>query len=100
MESYTRCLLRHKGTRLFIARSYDTSTRRMETSKTMKGALRFSDVSDASEWLLNAPTAPEDTDQYEYVTIRISIEEEVQYEQQYEHLRCVETGSGGSVEAH
>jgi len=66
----------------------------------MRSALRFSDVSDASEWLLNAPTAPEDTDQYEYVTIRISIEEEVQYEQQYEHLRCVETGSGGSVEAH
>jgi len=78
MESYTRCLLRHKGSRLFIARSYDTSTRRMETSKTMKGALRFADESDASEWLLNAPTAPEGTDQYEYVKIRISIEEEVE----------------------
>ncbi|MNC66757.1 hypothetical protein D3C75_1171920 [compost metagenome] len=50
----------------------------METSKTMRGALRFADKSDASEWLLNAPTAPEDTEQYEYVTIRISIEEEVE----------------------
>jgi hypothetical protein len=79
MESYTRCLLRHKGTHLFIARSYDTATRRMETSKTMKGALRFADTSDASEWLLNAPTAPQETDQYEYVTIRISIAEEDPY---------------------
>jgi len=78
MESYTRCLLRHKSTKLFISKSYDTSIRRMKATASMSDAIRFADKSNASEWLLNAPTAPTDTDQYEYVTIRISIAEEVE----------------------
>lgn len=76
METYTRCLLRHKETHLYIGRGYDHVTRRMESSKTMSGAIRFSDISNASEWILNAPMAPVDPQNYEYVTIRFELNEE------------------------
>lgn len=34
-------------------------------------ALRFTDTADASQWLLNAPIAPTDTENYKYITIEI-----------------------------
>lgn len=36
-------------------------------------AMRFVDIEDASEWLLNSVHAPEDTENYSYVTVEITI---------------------------
>lgn len=50
----------------------------MDIAKTMKSALRFEDIADASEWLLNYEFAPHDEHNYEYVTIEYQlIEKEV-----------------------
>lgn len=37
----------------------------------LESAVQFSDCADASQWLLNAPIAPRDTENYKYITIEI-----------------------------
>lgn len=75
MESYERCALRNIETKRFIGKTFDHVFNRMESTKSMKSALKFADQSDASEWLLNAPFAPKDTNNYEYVIIETELRE-------------------------
>lgn len=64
MHIKTRIILRHKSG-LYLNRRADGHT------KDIDAAIRFTDMSDASEWLLNARFAPKHTEEYEYVTIEI-----------------------------
>lgn len=72
MEVKTGCLIKHCEGK-YIGRSYDQMTKKVNMSKTMFGAMRFKDVAEASEWMLNSRFAPPDTDQYVYVEVEIVI---------------------------
>lgn len=72
MEVKTGCLIKHRdGT--YIGQSYDQMTKKVNMSKTMFGAMRFKDVAEASEWMLNSRFAPPDTERYEYEEVEIVI---------------------------
>lgn len=84
METYTRIAIRHKESRLYIGRTLEHQTGHMGMVKSMRGSIHFSDMADASEWLLNAWCAPKDTEQYEYVTIKYELTEVIGNERKAE----------------
>jgi hypothetical protein len=64
MQIKERIVLQHSNG-LYLNRRADGYVKEPDT------ALRFTDTADASQWLLNAPIAPIDTENYKYITIEI-----------------------------
>ena len=64
MQIKERIVLQHSNG-LYLNRMADGHVKEPDT------ALRFTDCADASQWLLNAPIAPRDTENYKYITIEI-----------------------------
>lgn len=67
-QSKFRVLIGLKGHDLYLNRMGDGVT------KSHDAAIRFHDIAEASEWLLNSRYAPENKEDYEYVNIKITSE--------------------------
>lgn len=88
MQIKERIILQHSSG-LYLNRRADGYV------KDEDSALRFTDHADASQWLLNAHTAPKDTENYTYVTIEIitRVKELVENERKYDSLRESKVGT-------
>ncbi|MFE4569983.1 hypothetical protein [Paenibacillus chitinolyticus] len=67
MRSKTRCVIQRKNAELYLNRRGDGLT------GDLFAAIRFPNLSEGSEWLLNGMYAPLDTENYECVEVEISI---------------------------
>lgn len=75
MQTKTACLIRRISDKQFIGRGYSEYVGVWEYTKSEFSAMRFHDIGEASEWLLNSVHAPQVTDGFEYVQVKITIEE-------------------------
>ena len=75
MQTKTACLIRRISDKQYIGRGYSEFVGSREYTKSEFSAMRFHDIGDASEWLLNSVHAPKNTDWFEYVQVKITIEE-------------------------
>lgn len=98
MQTRSACIIRNKINQKFIGRHYDTIIRDMEHTANLFSAMRFADEANASEWLLNSMYAPKNTQDYDYVTVEMSIEvKEVETHVQQKRIHQEYSGSISQV---